>query len=406
MPRFFYKAKKNLAEVTEGSIDAESQADAVTRLSALGLFPVYIASESAVEAKVQPPARFVRAKRVTRAEVLLFVKKMTTLTRARVEILSGLAIIHEQTENPLFKDVIRQLHTMAREGKSFSEALSRYPEYFSPLFVHIIRAGEASGRLDAALEQINDFMSRDAAMRGRIRVALAYPSLLGGVGFLSVFVLMNFVVPRLRPLLEGLGRELPLTTQIVLQTSTLLNRSWPLFLLGAAGLVAACFHPRGKAFFSFLAGQVIRRIPVLRQLVGSQQLVQFTRALLLLLRSGVPALTAFELAVPTMDDPGLREGLSRACRAVADGGSIAKSLNLYAQLPDFFVKMVAIGEESGRLVEVLEEILASYSQQIEADIAVVTALLEPLLILVIGVVLGGIVLSILLPTFQITQFVN
>jgi type II secretory pathway component PulF len=406
MPRFVYKAKKNLTEVTEGSIDAESQADAVSKLSVLGLFPVHIAPESGVAAMPSSRPRQARPKRVTQTDVLLFVKKMTTLTRARVEILSGLAIIHEQTENPVFRDVIQQLHAMAREGKSFSEALSRYPEYFSALFVHIIRAGEASGRLDAALEQINDFMSRDAAMRSRIRVALAYPSLLGGVGFLSVFVLMNFVVPRLRPLLEGLGRELPLTTRIVLQTSTLLNRSWPLVLLGVVGLVAACFHPRGKAFLSLALGQVVRRIPVLRQLMTSQQLVQFTRALVLLLKSGVPALTAFELAVPTMEDPRLREGLTKACRAVADGGGIAKSLNLYAQLPDFFVKMIAIGEESGRLVEVLEEILASYSQQIEADIAVVTALLEPLLILVIGVVLGGIVLSILLPTFQITQFVS
>ena len=406
MPRFVYKAKKNLTEVTEGSIDAESQADALAKLSVLGLFPVHIAPDSGATAMPAPRLRQARPKRVTQTDILLFVKKMTTLTRARVEILSGLAIIHEQTENPVFQDVIQQLHTMAREGKSFSEALARYPQYFSALFVHIIRAGEASGRLDSALEQINDFMSRDAAMRSRIRVALAYPSLLGGVGFLSVFVLMNFVVPRLRPLLEGLGRELPLTTQIVLQTSTLLNRSWPLVLLGVAGLVAACFHPRGKAFLSLALGQIVRRIPVLRQLITSQQLVQFTRALVLLLKSGVPALTAFELAVPTMEDPRLREGLSKACRAVADGGGIAKSLNLYAQLPDFFVKMIAIGEESGRLVEVLEEVLASYSQQIEADIAVVTALLEPLLILVIGVVLGGIVLSILLPTFQITQFVS
>lgn len=406
MARFVYKAKKNLSEIVDGEIDAESQADALGRLAALGLFPVRIAPASVpgTAVCVKPAVR--RRARVNQSDVLMFVKKLATLTRARVELLTGLHILYEQADNPAFKEVILGIHTMAREGKSLSDALAVSPALFSPLFVHIIRAGEASGRLDAALEQISDFMSREEAMRTRVRVALAYPSLLGAVGFLSIFVLLDFVVPRLRPLLEGLGHELPWMTQAVLQASLLMTRSWPLVLAGAGGLVAACYHPRGRALLSGWMKKAGDAVPVVRSLSRHQQLVQFTRALVLLLRSGVPALTAFELAVPTMEDPRWRDDLKKSCRAIADGGSVAKSLKLHTQLPDFFVKMVAIGEESGRLVEVLDEVLASYSQQIDADMAVVTALLEPLLILVIGVVLGGIVLAILLPTFQITQFVH
>ena len=406
MARFVYKAKKNLSELVEGVIDAESQGDALGRIAAMGLFPVRIAPEGGMDAAVSPAPVLRRGARVSPADVLMFVKKLATLTRARVELLAGLRILHEQAENPSFKEVILGIHTMTREGKPLSDALMAFPALFSSLFVHIVRAGEASGRLDAALEQISDFMSREEAMKTRVRVALAYPSLLGAVGFLSIFVLLNFVVPRLRPLLEGLGHELPWMTQAVLQTSLVMTRSWPLVLAGAAGIVGACYHPRGRALLSVWIGKAGDLVPVIRSLSRHQQLVQFTRALVLLLKSGVPALTAFELAVPTMEDPRWQDDLKKSCRAIADGGSLAKSLKLHTQLPDFFVKMVAIGEESGRLVEVLEEVLASYSQQIEADMAVVTALLEPLLILVIGVVLGGIVLSILLPTFQITQFVH
>lgn len=410
MIKFYYKAKKGLSEVYEDFIEAENQQDALNKLIQQGLFPVSISDTSPVKEgrKNKKSAQKIKKKnkKITSSEVLIFTQKLCTLIRAKVELLSSLRIIYEQTDNLRFQEIIYALYNSTKEGKPFSESLENYPRVFSSLFINIVKSGEASGRLDLALEQISEFLYRQESLKTKIAVAMAYPLLLLFVGLVSIFVLITFVIPKLRPIFEGLGTKLPLITRIILKISLISNKGWWLVLGAILIFGFVLYSTKGSVYFKNLIRKALGYVPLLKRLARNQELDNFSRSLSLLLKSGVPALRSLEIATLSLTDPKLKSELKNVCKDVSSGSSISKCMAESSSLPDFFNKMLAVGEESGRIAEVLDEISRSYAQQMEADMAMVTSLLEPALILVLGLVLGTIVLSILLPTFQITQLVH
>ncbi len=416
MPTFFYKAKKGLSETVEGRIDAESQDDAVNALAARGLFPITLeeakkslpkssSTEGAPKAKVKiglPGAR----RKVSGKDILSFSQKLATLTRARVELLSSLKILYEQTEESGLKEITLELYNRVKEGKTFSEALKDFPAAFPAIYANIVAAGEASGNLDKALEQLTEFMAREENLKNKIMVALAYPAVLLSVGLASIFVLINFVVPRLKPIFQGLGKDIPLITKFVLSLSEASRKGWIWIAAVIAAISFVLYFRKGSRFFGSMLNKAAAALPIVKRLKEDQELTHFARSLNLLLNGGVAALRALEIAAPTVDNPKLRAELKQVCVKVAAGQRISKSMEETASLPGFFIKMIAVGEESGRLNEVLDDITISYTRQIESDIALLSSLLEPLLILGLGLILGTIVLAILLPTFQVTQLVH
>jgi len=408
LPKFNYKAKKGLNETVSGSLEADNHDEALNKVTAQGLFPIEVNEVTAPATKATGKTRRKKkiSKKISQKEILTFTQKLTTLVRARVELLASLKILYEQTENACFKEVILEICNLIKEGKALSEGLVRFPRIFPSLYVSIVKAGEASGRLDSALEQISDFLERDENLRTKIQVALAYPTLLVFVGLGSIFLLMNFVVPRLKPIFEGIGRDLPLITKIVLQVSELSNKTWWIILGVGALVIFILYRRKGSAFFKRFLTAFKTHMPILKRLTKNQEMARFSRALALLIKSGVPALRSLEIATFSVENVKLKKGLEEACKNVASGQTLSRSMETLTTLPNFFTKMVAVGEESGRLAEVLDETSHSYIQQVEFDITLITSLLEPIFILVLGVVLGTIVLSILLPTFQITQVVH
>lgn len=392
----------------EGVIEAESQEEALGKLAVQGLFPVSVneiaGEEKARKAAVPAPRKL--PKRITSAEILNFTQKLATLTRARVELLSSLKILYEQAENSRLQEAILEIYNATKEGKTFSESLERFPKIFSSLFVNIIKAGEASGRLDSSLEQISAFLSREEALKTKVKVALAYPTLLLLVGLASIFVLMNFVIPKLKHIFQSLGKGLPLVTRVIMEASEFSQKSWWLLLIVVFAAAGVLYRQRGSRFFANLSRGIKARLPIVKRLARNQELAHFARALGLLIKSGVPALRSLDIATLSIEEPKLREGLQNACREVASGQPIAKCMEASCNLPGFFTKMIAVGEESGNLADVLEEIAYSYTQQIEADIALIASIIEPILILGLGLILGTIILSILLPIFHITQLVR
>jgi len=407
MAKFSYKAKKGLYQILEGVIEANGEEDAISKLSEEGLFVTSLNEILATAEKIQkqnPPKT--HGKKVSSKDILIFADKLATLIKARVELLSGLKIIYEQTDNPRLREIIHEIYGNTKEGRAFSESLAHFPEVFSSLFVNLIKAGEVSGHLDTALDQIREFLSRQESLRTKITVALAYPVLLLFVGVTSIFILINFVVPRLRPLFENLGKDIPMITKAVLYLSTLSSKTWFIVFGVIAAIIIILYRSKGDKAFRIFFIRIKRKIPVIKRLVINQELVYVSRAFSLLLRSGVPALVSLEIITLTIEDPILKEGMKQVCHEVASGKSLYKSMEFHTKLPPFFTKMVAVGEESGRLSEVLDEVSNSYANQVEADIAVVSSLIEPLLILILGAILGTIVLAILLPTFQISQMVR
>jgi type II secretory pathway component PulF len=419
MAKFIYKAKKGVKELIEGSIEAQNEDEALAKLSGQGLFTVSIVQAPAggqgtgfrgqgtgdraqgTEQKIK-----ISRRKISAQEVLLFSRKLLTLLHAKVDLLSSLKVIRDQTDNAQLGEVIARICVQVKEGRTFSETLEAYPKVFAPLFVNLVKAGEATGKLDYSFEQITEYMSREQAMRTKIRAALAYPVLLLGVGLVSIFVVISFVVPKLKPMFESARGQLPLLTKIIFSLSDFSAKGW-LFIVAAAAAAALIIYAKGGA--GFLKNLIMRagmRIPIIRKMSENRELVNFTRALSLLLKSGVVALKAIEISSRVLDNPKLKGQLKKVHDEIASGETMAKSMDKYTDLPKFFTKMIAVGEESGRITEVLEEISASYSQQVEADTMLVSSLMEPLLILVLGVILGVIILSILLPTFQITHMVG
>jgi general secretion pathway protein F len=406
MQKYSYKAKKGLNELVEGIVEADGEDEALAQLTARGLFPVSVEEVKIYKAAgIGKPVNKIN-KRITSGDILNFTQKLSTLIRAKVELLGSLKIIYEQTDNVRLQAVILELYNSTKEGRVFSESLNQFPNIFFPLFVNIVKAGEASGRLDLSLQQINEFLSREEVLKTKVKIALAYPAILLLVGLTSIFVLMNFVIPKLKPIFISLSGELPLVTKIILWTSDFSRKSWWLVLIAAALAACLVYYKRGSLFFTNLLGQIRAQLPILKRMARNQELAHFSRSLGILMKSGVPALRSLEIASLSIGEPKLKEGLQNTCRGVASGQSISKCLQATTNLPSFFTKMIAVGEESGRLVEVLDEITQSYTQQIEADIALISSIIEPILILALGLVLGTIVLSILLPIFQITQMVH
>ena len=408
MAKFVYKAKRGLNDIFEGIIEASNPDEALNKLVEQGLFPIKIELQTISVDKTVPTQKAPRGvkKRISANDILVFTQKLSTLIRAKVELLSALRILYEQTENIRFKEIILEIYNATKEGKTFSESLDAFPKIFPYLYVNIMKAGEASGRLDASLEQISEFLYREENLKTKVMVALAYPVLLIFVGLGSIFVLVNFVIPRLRPILEGMGKDLPLITRIILQISALSSKSWWLIIGGIGFVVLIIYKQKGSAFFKRVARKIKAHTPIVKRLTQNQELDHFSRSLNLLLKGGVSALRSLEISSAGIEDPKLREGLKKACQDVASGQGISKSMENSTSLPNFFIRMIAVGEESGRLTEVLDEISHSYTQQIEADVSIVASLLEPILILTLGLVLGTLVLAILLPIFQMTQMVR
>jgi type II secretory pathway component PulF len=396
--KFAYKVKKGLNETLEGVLEARSKDDALNILVERGFFPIKI------EEIIPTPSGRPKRRGIRRKDIIFFIQKLATLCKAKVDLLTSLRILHAQVESKNLQDVISDVYNATKEGATFSESLGKFPHIFSPLIVNIIKSGEASGHLDTALGHINEFLSREESLRSKILVALAYPTFLLLVGCISIIILMNFIIPKLGVMFEELGRELPFVTKLVLKISNIFQ-TWGIWLLGLIVLLGIIFWYK-KTLYQRVTRCLKLNIPIIKGLVRNQELVSFSYSLSLLLRSGVPTLNSLEIASTTVDDPKTEEELKRVCSKVALGETLSRSMESMTSLPEFFVKMIALGEESGRLGEVLEEAAISYTQEIERSIGIVTSLLEPILILFLGVILGAIVFSILLPIFQITQLVQ
>ncbi len=416
MSVFRYKAKKSTGDVVEGTLTAADETDVIDKLVKQNLFAVEVEICDSLERII--PARHIRSekvftsifqklsrKKISRKEVLVFTRKLATLSRAKIELLTSLKILYGQMDNPAFKQVILKVCALIEEGDSFSQALGRFEGVFSSLFVSIVKAGEVSGTMDAALTQIIYFMQTRENLKNKVLRALIYPAILLCVGVMSIFVIMNFVIPKLKDIFEGLGSNLPLITKVILRISDFSTKNWlsAFFVLAAVSVII--FYKGSKVFSGYFKW-LMERLPVISRLLKNQELANFAMALHLLISSGVTPLQSLEIAGLSVGDARMRRKLKEAAEKIKNGQAMYESMAVVKSFPDFFIKMIAIGEESGRLGEVLNEIADSYVQEIESDTAVIASVLEPLFILALGVVLGGIVIAMLLPIFQITQFIQ
>lgn len=411
MPIYKYRAKKGPEDIVEGKIEALSEKSAVEKLSQAGFLPVRIeldirAKETPQAAISKPQGAAAARKKLKSREITVFSRELASLLKSGVPILKALDIISGQSGQPRLKDILHSIRNDIKEGSAFSSCLLKYPATFNPVFIALIRSGEDGGSLPQALLRIAEYRARQEEMLSRLRMALAYPVFMAAVGIATVTFMLTYVMPRLTGLFVNTGQSLPLPTQILISVSSSLRQRGFWIVLGLLILVLIAKRqlktPSGRLFLSSLK----LRLPVFGKFILKSELARFSRTLELLIKNGITILKALDIAIPVLSNDIIKNQLKKSVKDLQAGGSLGRSLKDSKIFPHFMANLIAVGEESGRLSDSLQEIADSYERDTDEQMRVMSALLEPLMILIIGSIVGFIVVAMLLPIFEINAFVG
>jgi type II secretory pathway component PulF len=411
MANYIYQAKKDPQNVIEGRVEAASEKEAIEKISLLGLVPISLRPESAAAAvaseAAQPlPAAGRSAERLSSREVTVFSRQLASLLKSGVPILKALVIIRDQAVNHGMKIILQNIYRQVEAGSPFSSVLAQYPRAFPGLYIALVRAGENSGALPEVLFKISDYRAKQEEVASRFRMAMVYPCLMAFVGIGTVVFMLTFVMPRLTKLYKDMGQGLPIPTKILIFASGSLQHSWIWWLAGIAAAILI-FRRWGLTRAGRSALSVLQlKIPIFGGLVLKSELARFARTLELLLRSGISILRAINVTIPVLDNEVLKSQLSASYKDLEQGGSLGRSLKNSKVVPAFMSNLIIVGEESGRLDDALTELAASYERDTDEAVRVMSSLLEPLLILFMGLVVGFIVVAMLLPIFEMNAMVR
>lgn len=397
MPRFSYKAKQGPGRSVTGELSAATAAEAQARLESMGYIPVWVREEG-----VEAGARIDGAERIRRGDVDVFTRQMAALLRSGVPMLRALNTVSSQAERPAMRRLADRLARAVEDGDMLSEAMARHPRVFPSLYVSMVRAGEAGGRLDEMLQRVAEARDRENDLQSRVRAATAYPLFVLAVGVASVVIMLVVFLPKIMGLLEGLGGPLPLPTRALWGLSRGLRNGWPWWMaavmLCALGLRAARTRQTGRVTM----GRILLRLPLVGRFLQAADIARWSRTLALLVRSGIPIERAVSLSADTVRNESLRQTLRQAGEETISAGTpLSSGLARRGEAPVFVAHMVAVGEETGRLEDALEDVAAYYERELERDLGLAITLLEPALILAVGVTVGFMIFAMLLPVFEL-----
>lgn len=399
MAVFTYKAKRGPTEIIEGTIEAASKSSALTKLSGMGYYPLSIQIESSTSRIGAGSINLFN--RITLHDITVFTRQLSDLLDSGLTLLNSLNVIYQQTGNKAFQSMIRDIRDQVRDGRPFSEALKRHPAVFSNLYVSMARSGETGGMLEDILARLANFSEAREQLQTKIRSALAYPAVMALVGFITIAVLITFVIPRIVSMFEDLGQSLPIPTAILVSISNFTVSYWYI-IVGLIVLFLFIFARISRTNEGRITIDTVKLgVPVIGDLIRKSEIANFARTLGTLLQNGVPILEALEVVASTMQNAVLKREIEETYIDVRDGKGLSKSLTSRKHFPVFAVNMIAVGEEGGALEKSLTKVADSYDREADNVIKVMTSLLEPFLILTMGLIVGFIVVSMLLPIFQI-----
>jgi type IV pilus assembly protein PilC len=404
---FKYKAKKNLNEIIEGKIEGANVEGVLEDLQSKGLVPIFVEPLNAPltqAAANQKNNTKLKAGKYGLKQLVLFTQKLYNLINSRVELLSALRLLEKNCDNRTEKILLGEIIRDIKEGVPFSTCLSHYPKYFPRLYVNIVHTGESTGKLKDALVQLLDYLRRLQDLKLKVKQALAYPIFMSLVGVGTIFVMLTFVLPRLAGMFDDFQAQLPMPTLILLKISNFLQSYWwaLIILIFLIVFVLKLKGANKESIFSRLKYHV----PIIKEVVYKQSVANFSRSLSLLLQSGVNLLSALVDAGPVIGNPVYIAQLEKVRKDISEGIPFSEALKKFKIFPEFFVQMVRVGEEGGRLEVVLADIAESYEKEIEADLKTLSSLIEPAIILILGLVIGAMVIAMLLPIFNMNSIVG
>jgi general secretion pathway protein F len=408
MSDFEYVALEEKGRERKGFVDAPGVSLARQQLREEGIYPVEI--HQAREKKSSALSGMLEVgflQKVSAKEVSIFTRQLSTLLGAGIPLVPSFSVLLAQTKNPLLQKILAQIRADLNEGKSLTTGMENFPRVFPPFYINMVKAGEASGTMNLVLERLADFSESQQALMSKIRAALAYPMIMLGVGSLVIFLLMTFVVPKITGIFTDMKQTLPLITIILIAVSNFLKSFWWLiFLLILAGIVSFRYLTAGTQNGRHFWDSIRLKAPVWGSVNLKIAIARFSRTLATLLESGVPLLAAMEIVRNVVNNIVIGETIAQAAKEVEEGQSLSAPLAASGLFPPMVTEMIAIGEQSGSLEKMLNRIAVAYETEAQSDIMVMTSLLEPLMILAMGLIVGFIVVSILLPIFEMNQLVR
>jgi general secretion pathway protein F len=399
MATFFFRAVATDGKLRTGSLTAESERTVARELRKQGLTPVYVGTEQKKGFELKLPA-FVRGRR---RDVLFFTQELSTLLNATVPVDRALAITGELTERPHFRFIVLDILRVLKGGKSLADSLAVHPDYFSDLFVNMVRAGEASGNLAAVFERLSEFERSRDELRNYIISSMIYPALLALVGVSSIIVLLTFVVPRFASVFEESHMKMPVPTMIMLEASKIVTGYW--WMAASALLVTGAIF---TAYVRTVPGRLwwdsLRlRIPLMGDALRKAETARFARSMATLVANSVPLVQSIGIAAAILNNRKIAGALGEVMQGVKRGEGIAGPIRKAGVFPPLAGHLLMVGEETGRLDQMFARMAEIYETDTRAAIKRFTALFEPLVILVMGVLVGALILSMLLAITSINE---
>jgi len=404
VPLFRYKAVAANGEVLEGALEAGSQSAAIERLQEMGHIPIQAQEASAATALGPTRSKRLFARRgVGNEQVSILTRELATLLRAGLPLDRAMEVLIGLADEAQLRAMLLRIRDEVRGGAPLSTALSRQSGTFSRLYVSMVRAGEAGGALGNVLLRLSEYMERSNELRATVVSALIYPIILVAVSLLSVMALLIFVVPQFTQMFEEAGKALPLATQIVVAAGNFLRDWWWALLVSAFGgtflLRRWLENPAARLAWD---GRLLR-LPLAGDLIAKLEVARFARTLATLLGNGVPLLAALSIVKETLDNTALAAALDRVAAELKEGRGLGKPMLQQGLFPPLAVQMVMVGEETGRLEEMLLQVTEVYDKEVQRAVKRTLSLLEPALILGLAVIIAGIILSILVAILGVNE---
>lgn len=405
MPSYRYKAINESGAWVKGVVEEHSSATAMESLTRQGLQPSEfeeVSGKAAVAGSTSPSFTFGR---ISAIEMALFLRQLATLVNSDVPLVESLSILERQIRNSRLREIIETVREDVQGGTEFSRAMQKHPQAFSPLAISMARVGETGGVLGRILDEVATITERDETTRSEVRAAMVYPTVVVCVGVAVVTFLVVFVVPRLTGVLSDMG-SMPMPTKILLAISGFARKAWWIVALALAGGFISLRAWKATDLGRLQYDRFLLHMPVLGNLALKSSISRFARALGVLLGGGVPLLEALHVVKDVLNNAALGEAIDNASHGLREGGSLASQLEKQNLFPPLVTHMVAVGENSGKLDQMLVKIADTYDWQTQQAIKVMLSLLAPMMILVLAVVVGFIALAMILPLLSIQDAIR
>ena len=395
MPVYVWVAETKKGRKLKGEIDAATEAIALSQLK----------KRNFTVKKLKPKPKdifenvsFLKPK-VTNKDLVVFTRQFSTMIDAGLPLVQGLTILAEQSENPTFKAILKEITKDVEGGSTLAEAMKKHPKIFDSLFVNLVAAGEVGGILDTILRRLAQFIEKAEKLKSQIKGAMTYPIVVMAIAIIVIAVILVFVIPVFEDMFKSFGSALPTPTQIVVNMSRFLkgNIHWVLIAMGA--LVYGLKRYRATASGRKQTDNLFLKLPIFGNMLKKTAVARFTRTLGTMISSGVPILDALEIVAKTAGNVVIEKIIYEVRESIAEGQTIAEPLSENDIFPGMVIQMIAVGEATGALDSMLEKIADFYDEEVDAAVSALTSMLEPLLMLFLGGSIGGLVIAMYLPIF-------